>query len=61
MPATDRLYVANAKDGSVQVFDGSSYAPLKTLDYGDDADNLRYDSGRKRIYVGYGGGALGRN
>jgi YVTN family beta-propeller protein len=59
VPATDRLYVANAKDGSVQVFDGSSYAALKTLDYGDDADNLRYDAGRKRIYVGYGGGALG--
>jgi DNA-binding beta-propeller fold protein YncE len=56
---TDRLYVANAKDGSVRIFDGSSYAPLKTLDYGDDADNLRYDSGRKRVYVGYGNGALG--
>src|SRR6266851_910379 len=59
VPATDRLYVANAKDGSVRVFDGSSYAPLKTLEYGDDADNLRYDSSRKRIYVGYGSGALG--
>src|SRR5437660_7108203 len=59
VPATDRLYVANAKDGSVRVFDGGSYAPLKTLDYGDDADNLRYDSVHKRIYVGYGSGALG--
>jgi DNA-binding beta-propeller fold protein YncE len=29
------------------------------LDYNDDADNLRYDSGRKRIFVGYGSGALG--
>src|SRR6266478_1196161 len=27
--------------------------------YGDDADNLRYDSDRKRIYVGHGSGALG--
>jgi DNA-binding beta-propeller fold protein YncE len=59
VPATDRLYVANAKDGSVRIFDGSSYALLKTLEYGDDADNLRYDSGRKRVYVGYGSGALG--
>ncbi len=59
VPATNRLYVANAKDGSVRIFDGSSYAPLKTFDYGDDADNLRYDSGHKRIYVGYGSGALG--
>jgi YVTN family beta-propeller protein len=59
VPATDRLYVANAKDGSVRIFDGSSYAPLNSLDYGDDADNLRYDSAGKRIYVGYGSGALG--
>ena len=58
VPAADRLYVANSKDGSVRIFDGTSYAPLKTLDYGDDADNLRYDSNRKRIYVGYGSGAL---
>jgi hypothetical protein len=28
------------------------------LDYGDDADNVRYDSAHKRIYVGYGSGAL---
>ena len=56
---TNRLYIANGKDGSVRVFDANSYAPLKTLDYNDDADNLRYDSGRRRIFVGYGGGALG--
>ncbi len=56
--ATDRLYVANSKDGSVRIFDGNSYAPLKTLEYGDDADNLRYDPDHKRIYVGYGSGAL---
>ena len=53
------LYVANGKDGTVRIFDANLYAPLKTLEYGDDADNLRYDSSRKRIYVGYGGGALG--
>jgi YVTN family beta-propeller protein len=58
VPVVDRLYVANSKDGSVRIFDGSSYALLKTLDYGDDADNLRYDSGHKRVYVGYGSGAL---
>jgi YVTN family beta-propeller protein len=32
VPAADRLFVANAKDGSVRIFEGSSYAPLKTLD-----------------------------
>lgn len=59
VPATDQLYVANAKDGSVRIFDGTSYALLKTLDYGDDADNLRYDAGRQTAFVGYGNGALG--
>jgi WD40 repeat protein len=59
VPDTDRLFVANSKDGSVRIFDGTSYALLKTIDYGDDADNLRYDVGHRRIYVGYGGGALG--
>src|SRR5438552_462812 len=44
---SDRIYVANGNDGSVRIFDGSSYAPLKRLDYGDDADNVRYDAGRK--------------
>lgn len=56
---TNRLFVANDKDGSVRIFDATSYAPIKTLNYGDDADNLRYDSSRKRVYVGYGDGALG--
>ena len=57
-PGNDRLYVASSKDGTVKVFDGTSLELLKTIDYGDDADNLRYDSARQRIYVGYGNGAL---
>lgn len=59
VPGNDRLYVANAKDGSVRIFDGTSYALLKTIDYGDDADNLRYDAGRQKALVGYGSGGLG--
>jgi DNA-binding beta-propeller fold protein YncE len=59
VPETNRLYVANGNDGSFRIFDGGSYAPLKTLDYGDDADNVRYDVAHQRIYVGYGGGGLG--
>lgn len=60
VPDTDRLYVANSKDGSVRVFDGTSYAPVKTIEYGEDADNLRYDQARQLIYVGFGSGALGQ-
>ena len=40
------------------MFDGTSLRLLKTIDYGDDADNVRYDTSRQRVYVGYGSGAL---
>src|SRR5262249_7478443 len=59
VPTNDRIYVANAKDGSVRIFDGTSYALIKTIDYGDDADNLRFDAANQRVFVGYGAGALG--
>ncbi|HVH69644.1 MAG TPA: hypothetical protein VNB49_00855 [Candidatus Dormibacteraeota bacterium] len=48
----DRFYVASSKDGTVKIFDGTSLKLLKTVDYGDDADNLRYDAARKLVYVG---------
>lgn len=59
VPTADRLYVANGEDGSVRIFDGTSLKLLKTIEYGDDADNLRYDSSKQHIYVGYGSGGLG--
>jgi len=59
VPGSDRLYVASSKDGTVKIFDATQLKLLKTANYGDDADNLRYDSSRERIYVGFGDGALG--
>ena len=59
VPDANRIYVANDKDGSVRIFDGTSLKALKTLEYGDDADNLRYDSATQHIYVGFGDGGLG--
>jgi len=54
----NQLFVASGKDGTVKIFDGTSLQLLKTIEYGDDADNLRFDSSRERVYVGYGNGAL---
>lgn len=59
VPSKDRLYVASDKDGTVKIFDASSLQLLKTLEYGDDADNLRYDAIWQHVYVGYGSGGLG--
>ena len=57
-PTTDMLYVANAGDGSVRVFDGKDYAVKDRVDLGRDADNIRMDMAAKRVFVGYGSGAL---
>jgi DNA-binding beta-propeller fold protein YncE len=56
--ATRTLYVANAGDGSLRLFLASDFAPLGSIALGADADNIRLDSWRNRIIVGYGKGGL---
>jgi len=53
----DRL-VVSAKDGKLRFFDGRTFALLRTLDFGTDTDNLRYEPDEKLVYVGYGNGAI---
>ena len=57
-PSTDMLYVANAGDGSVRLFEGNDYAARERIELGNDADNIRIDAAAGRIFVGYGSGAL---
>lgn len=59
LPASNRVFVANRKDGSVRAFDASAWKMLQSLSYGDDADNLRVDPSSGHLWVGYGDGALG--
>jgi hypothetical protein len=54
----DALYVANARDGSVLLFQDADYSPAGRIDLGDDADNIRVDSTANQVLVGYGNGAL---
>ncbi|MFL6449089.1 MAG: YncE family protein [Bryobacteraceae bacterium] len=58
LPDSNRRYVANRDDGTLRLFDGLSYAPIKCIKLGNDADNLRFDAEKKQVYVGYGDGAL---
>jgi hypothetical protein len=60
VPATDRIAVSS-QSGKLRFYDADSYALIKTLDFGTnaDTDNMRYDSVSRRIYVGYGDGARG--
>jgi hypothetical protein len=57
-PTTDMLYVANAGDGSVRLFDGNDYKTAGRIELGSDADNIRVDAATKRVFIGYGSGAL---
>ena len=59
IPTLDQVVVANGADGTVRTFDARSFTTISSLDLGDDADNVRYDSTVGRLVVGYGDGALG--
>src|SRR5437773_3782463 len=56
---SNQLFVANGGDGTLRVFDAKSFALITNLKLGSDADNVRFDSGKGRVLVGYGDGALG--
>jgi DNA-binding beta-propeller fold protein YncE len=58
VPFADSVYVANAGDGSVHVLRGDDLAPIGRIELGEDADNVRVDTQRNRVLVGYGNGAL---
>lgn len=54
VPGVDKLYVANAEDGKVRIYDGATYTLRKTIDFGKDPDNMRYDEASKAVFVGFG-------
>lgn len=53
----NKLFVGS-DEGKLNVYDGTSYNLITSIDFGDDVDNLRYDPAAKRLYVGYGDGAI---
>jgi hypothetical protein len=57
---TDRLYVTDAGDGSVKVYDGGTYQMLDRIPLLKDADSIGYDISRKYLYVDNGGGDVGQ-
>jgi len=50
----DRMVVASGRNGTCEVYDGETLKPLARVPVGADADNLRYDPDRKRLYVAHG-------
>jgi DNA-binding beta-propeller fold protein YncE len=54
-PATNYLFVACGGDGVTRIFDGTTFQPIGSVKFPDDADNIRYDEHSTGIFVGYAG------
>src|SRR5438132_3971177 len=52
------VVIANGQGDGVQFIDAADFHPTRTVKLGDDSDNVRYDAVAKRLFVGFGGGAL---
>jgi YVTN family beta-propeller protein len=48
-PSSDTLFVANARDGSVKLFEGNEYKATGRIELGSDADNVRIDASARRV------------
>jgi len=56
---SNTIFVANGGTGICNFFDATTFQPITSLDFKDDADDVRYAAGNKTIYVGYGEGGIG--
>ncbi len=56
-PDVNKLFVGS-DEGKLYIYDAAGTSLITSIDFGDDVDNLRYDPAGKRLYVGYGDGAI---
>jgi DNA-binding beta-propeller fold protein YncE len=57
-PRGDRYAVANARDGTVRLYDAEDWRPTGTVNLGSDADNVSTDRNSGQLFVGYGSGGI---
>jgi DNA-binding beta-propeller fold protein YncE len=50
--------IANGQGEGLDLLNAETYARTAAVRLGDDSDNVRYDAAARRLYVGFGGGAL---
>jgi len=58
LPDSDRLVIANGAGNRVDVVDVASLSVAARISDMSDADNVRYDIAARKVWVGYGQGAL---
>jgi YVTN family beta-propeller protein len=55
---TNSIVVSNGGNGELKIFKASDYKEVKSINLGEDADNVKYNPANETIYVGYGSGAI---
>ena len=58
VPDAKLVAVANGQGEGVQFIDAGDYHPAGAVRLGEDSDNVRYDPAARRLFVGFGAGAL---
>ncbi len=58
LPKLNEIFISNGGDGTVGIYNASTYSLIKSTKLGSDADNIRFDNSTGLVYVGYGKGAL---
>ena len=55
---SNTVFVANGGNGVCDVFNANTFQKIAAIKLPGDADNVRYDSLNKKVYVGYGNGGI---
>ena len=58
IPQQQEIFVANGASGEGNFYNAHSFGKVATVHLGADADDVRYDSAERKIYVGYGAGGI---
>ncbi len=58
VPGADLVVIANGEGEGLDLFTAGDLRPIRTVRLGEDADNVRYDPSTRRLYVGFGAGAI---
>lgn len=58
IPQHQEIFVANGGSGACYFYDARTFEKKATVKLSSDADDVRYDSLERKIYVGYGAGGI---
>ena len=58
IPQNHEIFITNGGNGACYFFNASSFEKTAEVHLSSDADNARYDSAGRKIFVGYGEGGI---